>query len=270
METKIALCCIGRLENQYAKEYVNHYRKLGFDKIILCDNNYDGEEHFEEVLENDINNGFVDILDYRNKKVAQIIAYIECYNRYKNEYDWIAFFDMDEFLIINDGSDIHTFMERFNGFQCLFLNWMIMTDNGHVYNSHEPLMERFTTPMDLDKKVQYNFPENNHVKSIVKGGLEIINFANPHVPTIPMNCCNAKGEKVDQKPWTPYDHSVAYLKHFTMKTLEEWINNKRKKGTPDREYKFFIANNNYDKFFYINEKTQEKLDYIAKIEKEQS
>ena len=45
---KVALCCIGRLENQYAVEFVEHYKKLGFDKIFVYDNNHSDEEYFED------------------------------------------------------------------------------------------------------------------------------------------------------------------------------------------------------------------------------
>ena len=38
---KVALCCIGRLENRYIKEYVDFYLGIGVDKIFLYDNNYD-------------------------------------------------------------------------------------------------------------------------------------------------------------------------------------------------------------------------------------
>ena len=67
---KVALCAIGRLENQYAVEYVEHYIKLGFDKIFIYDNNHDEEEHFEDVLQQFIDNGLVEIVSFRNKEVA--------------------------------------------------------------------------------------------------------------------------------------------------------------------------------------------------------
>ena len=47
---KIALCCIGRLENRYIREYVGFYLGIGVDKVFLYDNNYDGEEYFEDVI----------------------------------------------------------------------------------------------------------------------------------------------------------------------------------------------------------------------------
>ena len=98
---KVALCAIGRLENNYIREWVEHYKMLGFDNIILYDNNYDGEDHFEDVISDYIDSGFVDVINYRNKQVCQIKAYDECYHNHSNDYDWIAFFDIDEFLTLD-------------------------------------------------------------------------------------------------------------------------------------------------------------------------
>ena len=41
----ICLCVIAKMENLYAKEYVNHYKKLGYKHIYIYDNNdLDGEK----------------------------------------------------------------------------------------------------------------------------------------------------------------------------------------------------------------------------------
>lgn len=261
-KSKVALCAIGRMENQYVAEFVNHYKNLGFDKIFLYDNNYMGEEHFETVIGDDILNGFVELINFRDKQVCQLEAYEDCYQKHGKEYDWIAFFDMDEFLIID--KDIHKFMKKYNKYQCLLVNWMIMNDNGQIYNTARPLMERFTTPMPFDKKVGYDFPENNHVKSIVRGGLDELKFSNPHIPSSTLTCCNAKGERVDQTPWIPYDHSVAYLKHFQYKTAEEWITKKRKRGMPDQTYEHFLQKTPVENFFKVNDASWDKLEYVNK------
>ena len=83
---KVALCCIGRLENRYAVEFVEWYKKLGIDKIFVYDNNYDGEEHFEDVLQPYIDEGLVNMTDFRNKSVCQLEAYQDCYNNHSNEF----------------------------------------------------------------------------------------------------------------------------------------------------------------------------------------
>ena len=95
---KVALCCIGRLENRYIREYVDFYLGIGVDKIFLYDNNYDGEEYFEDVIGDYVSQGSVEVINYRNRERCQVAAYQDCYDKHGSEYDWICFFDIDEFI----------------------------------------------------------------------------------------------------------------------------------------------------------------------------
>lgn len=109
----------------------------------------------------------------------------------------------------------------------------------------------------------YDFAENNHVKSMVRGGLETVKFeGNPHTPTTPLKCCNSKGEDCKQYPFQDFDFSVAYLKHFQYKTIEEYVTKKAKRGVADRTHEEWLSSQNVDNFFKINETTQEKLYYV--------
>ena len=47
---KVCLCTIGKKENLYASEFVDHYKKIGYDKIFIYDNNDIEDERFENVL----------------------------------------------------------------------------------------------------------------------------------------------------------------------------------------------------------------------------
>ena len=154
VSNEIALCCIGRRENRYAREFVSYYKSIGFDKIFICDNNHDGEEHFEDVLGDYIESGFVEVLDYRNKGGYQGHAYTDVYKEYGKRYQWIAFFDFDEYLTIVDGSDIHQLMSRYDDFNCVLFNWMNYGDNGLLKDDGRDLLERFTEPLP-DQHVQY-------------------------------------------------------------------------------------------------------------------
>jgi hypothetical protein len=47
---KTLLCCIGKGENKYAREFVEHYKNIGVTNICLYDNNDDdGEDTIQEV-----------------------------------------------------------------------------------------------------------------------------------------------------------------------------------------------------------------------------
>lgn len=112
-DLKTAVVAIGRRENLYAREFVEHYKKLGFSNVIIMDNNFDGEEHFEDVLQDYIDQGFVVVENYRNQIKPQMRGYTEMYAKYKDDYDWIAFFDFDEFLILEWHNTISEYLEKF-------------------------------------------------------------------------------------------------------------------------------------------------------------
>ncbi len=56
---KTALVAIGRRENQYAREWVEHYLNIGFNHIFICDNNRYLEERFEDVIGDYVEDGKV-------------------------------------------------------------------------------------------------------------------------------------------------------------------------------------------------------------------
>ena len=112
MIQKVALVAIGRLENQYAREWAEHHLAAGFQHIIIYDNNREGEEHFEEVLSDLIADGKVEIVNWRDRESAQREAYNDAYRTYGLRYDWLAFFDFDEFLCFSEG---HTLQSMLSG-----------------------------------------------------------------------------------------------------------------------------------------------------------
>ena len=48
---KVCLCTLGKKENMYAREFVEHYKKYDIDKIFIYDNNEVTGESFDLVLE---------------------------------------------------------------------------------------------------------------------------------------------------------------------------------------------------------------------------
>lgn len=261
---RIALCAIGRRENLYAKEFVEHYKKLGFDNIFILDNNYDGEEHFEEVLDDYIKEDFVKIIDIRNQQNCQMREYTKFYEQYGGDFDAVMYADMDEFLILEHDTTISDYISRFpEDWQAILVNWDCKTDSGLVYYDHRPLMERFTASLSpIDKPVQYgNIPENAHVKCILKGGIDGVRFySNPHVPNNSLVCYNASGIRCSNAPWQAIDYRMARLIHFTTKTAEEYCN-KLQRGTPDRTYDVFLKTY-IGRFWGYNERTEEKVKFF--------
>ena len=60
-EFRVCLCTLGKQENRYIREFVEHYENYDVDKIYLYDNNDIEGENFEEVINDYIEKGFVEI-----------------------------------------------------------------------------------------------------------------------------------------------------------------------------------------------------------------
>lgn len=258
---RIALVGIGRLENRYAREWVEWHLKLGFDHIFIADNNRGNEERFDEVVGDYVEHGVVTVVDFRNKTAVQLEAYNTIYKKYGADYDWLAFFDFDEFLDIKHG-DLQTMLTNRIG-NVVLINWMCYGDNGLVRYDERPVMDRFKHPLCGDLCVQYDRPENDHVKSIVRGGLQIAFTKNPHVPDVydPRGYETASGKPCKPSALQAFDGEVAVLKHYITKTAEEW-KWKMQKGSGARslaKWREAYAG----RFWKYNEKNKEKENIMA-------
>ena len=270
-DLKVGLCLIGKHENLYAPELVEYYKNLGYNHIFIYDNNDIGDEKFDDVLYNEINNNFVTIINYRgykgenNNNNQQQISYYDCYKRYSSKYDWLSFFDFDEFLYIKNNKTIQEFLSDKKYKKCINmkLNWLMYTDNDLVYYENKPLKERFTS-------YDANFYRNKHIKSTVRGHLKKNYWRkmhNPHTSILHYTCCNALGEVIGYDAYfnIPPNYEIAYIKHYWGKTIEEYCL-KIKRGYPDHKVVFTkeLLNDRFKNFFELNKKTKEKLDYIKK------
>lgn len=255
----IAICAIGRMENRYAREWVEHYKQLGVSKIIIYDNYFGDEERLADVLGDYVESGLVVIKSVPNMPDYQCRAYNQCYMEYGSEYAWIGFLDFDEFLRWPGKKKIKTMFERYTEGNVLLINWRIMTDNGLVRYDDRPLKERFTEAMPVDRCVKYNIPEDNHVKCFVRGGLTGVDFGNnPHCPKNDLMFINTKGERVERSPFTECDHSVMRIDHYWTKTAEEW-RTKLRRGFPcSQQYTDRFRQKQESYFFAVNERTEEK------------
>ena len=269
---KIALCCIAKMENDYIRFFVEYYKALHFDTIFIYDNNDPDGERFEDVIGDYIYSGFVKIIDYRGKKQVQLMAYQNCYDTYNKQYDWIAFFDCDEFLTFEDGTtDIHTYLSRkeFARYHVMHINWKVYGDNDLLDNDGRTVVDRFKDPlMPLDIKPSGSVvPENNHIKSIVRGGLVTVNWVGVHTPYCKFyHCCDPIGNPAEMNsPYNKYDYTIAYLRHYSTKTIGEWVKNKMKRGFPDCPEESWREVLNLDFFFRFNKKTEEKMVYAEKL-----
>ena len=258
-KTTVAICAIGRLENRYAVEWVEHYNSLGVDKIFIYDNNrVEDGELLSDVLQPYIEAGFVEIVYFEGKQKQ---AYEKCYRDHNHEYTWMGFFDFDELLDFqNVQMKVGEWLAQYEESDVVALSWRTMTDNGLLHYEPKPMKERFTEGTGED------FQINRHVKSFVHTGISGISFNDPHCPNAPtLRVVNVLGEAIVQKPVQPKAiHRVAWIDHYDTKTAEEWVA-KNRRGWPDatKEIAERRRASAIDIFFAINKRTKEKEEILS-------
>ena len=251
----ICICAIAKNEEDYLQEWIEHHLKIGFDKIYFYDNNPKNNDLQKNICDKYQNVIYFDWRGNNDNKI-QWNAYNETFNNFKNTFDYIAFIDIDEFIVFNPDQPIQNIKDFINknNRKYYHLSWMIMDDNNLVFKDDRPVMERFTEPLPDDICIQYKFPENRHVKSIIKGGLDNVKFTHCHLVSCKEKCYRPDCHRVNgDNPFMDPDHSICYIKHFYTKTAEEWKDKMKRRTATTNKVKY-----NTDMFFKINKKTKEK------------
>lgn len=290
---KTLLCGIAKLENDYVREWVEYHLNLGFDHIIIGDNNDPDGEILQHPIIDYILSGKVTVIDVRTPEVTQMSFYNDLYDNYCNDYDWVMFLDIDEFLFLEEDKTVHEYLSRdvFKDFNSIKIHWIIMDDNNMLTNTGEPVVKRFSHPakpiqmiwMNPNKPEEtYSLEMNMFVKSFVKPKIENVWWDNaPQLIPKYLNkgcglkMCNNKGDKLDDKYLDDtvvkeIDYTLAHIKHYRTKTIEEYISKKCTRAWPivdcnDKDFVERYLNLNF--FFDINEKTIDKI-YLANDLKE--
>lgn len=235
---KIVLVCIAKDEDNYIKEWVDYHLKLGFHKIFIYENNWRCNLDFDTNL--------VVKIPFDGQK-QQKNAYHHFLDNYKNEFDWGAFFDVDEFLVLKKHRTISDLINDYKNHDCLVVNWVFFGDNGleKVEADNFSVLSRFT---------KRQIGVNQHIKSILNLKNDF-RFRTPH---------DAKGvtwtDSRGLKGGGPFNKNgkdnIIQLNHYWCKTKEEF-EKKLTRGTPDASHRSIemFANhnfNNIDDFTALN------------------
>ena len=234
-------------EDDYILEWVNHYLSLGFDKVIIADNN-DSPESIRNILSEHISNGTVQIFECNGLKKFQLYIY----NMFLKEgnYKWCAYFDCDEFLELNAHKDIKAFLNDIEE-ECVLINWVVFGSDSKTFKENTPVQERFRHPVS---PLPF-FKENFYVKPIIKGGAKGFYMTNTHCPSGNRKVFNIGGYYLTERVshvFYPPRCKYAYIKHYYTKSFEEWIANKVQRGWPDEMYDILKPSN-----YFIVDKNDE-------------
>ena len=261
----VVICAIAKNEHFYINDWLKHHFSIGFNHVYLFDND-DPQTLFI---------GDVILPEYKNKVTIFNVRGIrkqwfqqECYNtfyqQYNHQFDWCAFIDIDEYIIVEETQNIESFVaqSKFDNYISIKLLW-------HTYGDDD-CVER-----DISLSPLYFFKKEINPqllkyagKQMTRGGLDKRVDIHNH------NCfyngqiqgqCTASGE-----PCMGENHAIsvfghicnhAYINHYMTKTLSEFLNQKFMRG--DAMYQGRVIDDSY--FWKLNRKTPEKLRYLKEF-----
>ena len=192
----------------------------------------------------------------------------DCYNKNKNHYDWIIFFEIDEFIHLSNYTNVKTFLKekKFDKCQIIYLNLIVHNDNSQLYYQNYSLFKRFPNIVPKNKE---NFLQ---VKMIIKGGIKDIKIKSTAKCKLLNNksnliTCNGFGQRIRQKGFGTFkaDYDFYYVDHFFCKSTEEFANklakgDALKTGIDLEQYKI----RRIQRYFRYNTLTKEKIEILEK------
>lgn len=224
MKYNIIICAILKDETPYLVEWVEHHLSIGIEHFILYDNN--SVIPAKQTLEAYVRKGVVEVIDCPITNSPQLKAYTHCLYNMHGRTKWIAYIDLDEFIILKKHHDIHAFLADYDEYAGVCMNWVIYTANGHIEKPEGTVMQNYTEPLP------YDFPANQHVKSIVRP--DYVNTVDSsHYPRYDEEYY-AVNEKYIYVPraFSRFTNDIVQLNHYFTKSFEEWLK-KISKGTSD-------------------------------------
>jgi hypothetical protein len=230
MKETLALVGIVKNETKYIVEWIAHYRSIGINNIVLYDN--DSDEAGKTLLQKLALAKIITLIPWSvDEGVSpQMSAYADALARFKGAFEFIAFFDADEFLTIRDGMDIIAWLSELPAdVSAVAVNQRVFGSSGYKTGTEELVTGRFI------RAAEEQYSENRWVKSIYR--VERVRYlvtphrGNLHSGRYILPCGrdafepeNLSGQAQET------DFSVMRLHHYIIKSLEEFMEKRARGG----------------------------------------
>ena len=223
---KLAICAIFKDEAPYLLEWLAFHRMMGVDAFVCYDNgSSDGgggliraSQYAEAVT----------LIDWSDRP-GQLSAYNDFRVHHAARFGWVAFIDIDEFMVPLAGDSIRELLGRpmYAGFAQVLLQWLVFGPSGHRTRPDGPVIGSYT------RRLPETSDASRHIKTIARtAALCGIDYT-PHAAECSGPACNTRGEAVLPYAIQPTEcHEVMAIFHYFTKSSDEWAF-KRRRGRGD-------------------------------------
>jgi glycosyltransferase involved in cell wall biosynthesis len=213
---RAAICAIVKNEGPYLREWVAYHRIIGFDDILVYDHNSTDESG--EVLAALEREGMVQSIPWSvpPKRKPQWLAYEDGLERLRDVADWIAFIDLDEFIVMPGHDDIQEFLAEYGSLDAIAMNWKLFGTSGREVREPGLVIERFT------RCAMPDFYGNLAVKTLARPEAILV----PRVHTCKfregVRYQTVTGEDATRGVTTEVSHDVIRVNHYFTRSRAEW------------------------------------------------
>lgn len=256
----LSIVAIVKNESMYIKEWIEYHILIGIEHFYIYDN--ESKDNLHQILFPYIEKGFVSYI-FCPGPTMQMPAYNDAIVRFREINKWMAFIDIDEFIVLNPffSSNIVQFLKSYENYDMLGINWNMFDFNNH--NSRPT--KGFVISNYTRCYRNTDNTANKHIKCIVKPkSIKICTC--PHYMHL-----KSKKIAVDEdfnRLVTPFPPHVSTKKirinHYFSKSKEEYIT-KLSRGRSDSPEKRKFDQKAFD-FSYTDTK-QSDIDLSSFVEK---
>jgi len=214
---RVALCAVAKNEGIYLHEWIAYHRVIGFEEVLVYDNgSTDGSRALLSALSDQ---GLVRAYPstVRDDEWTHYGGYRDAVHRLGREFGWVAFADIDEFVVLPRHRSIAAFVDEFADLGAIGINWKLFGSSGHRRYEPAPVIDRFRGCSIRE------YERNRLVKPIVR--TDVLNRPpRPHTPGLVSSAryVDVTGEPIRNRRTRLVHHETIRLNHYFTKSREEW------------------------------------------------
>lgn len=163
MKHTIGIVCIVKNEAEYILEWIAHYRSLGLNNLLIYNN--ESTDRTGEILSHLQHCGVVKVFDWAVSEGVspQLSAYANAVDRFHDQFEFLAFFDADEFLTPRQDFNIVDWLSALGSdVGAIAINQRVFGSSGQKAKLPGLVIDRFRRSATDD------YDENRWVKSIYR------------------------------------------------------------------------------------------------------
>ena len=130
------------------------------------------DDNYAEILKPYIEKGIVDLIDWPFNH-SQMDAYEDCYNKHRDDANWLTFIDVDEFICPISTNNIKSWLSSYKNYPGVAVYWKQFGSNGKLYHDNNELV--------IEQYTQCWQKPSTYTKMFCNMDFPIAKFKNPHI-----------------------------------------------------------------------------------------